>query len=189
MSSSEVSFMNIFDIQMDESDYINTISHDRILNLTKEILSSEDYYLSCIEYCFRYNLNYDDFNFNQIRLLNSLYSSNIIDLIYSHDSTIKNEEELKNFLDELNKFFEFVLNHYTEIQIEYIFDLDIFLGDTCPYDDCDNFIFGYHKKCDSCDRNIRIQCKLISSINDNIYYDSDYDSDYYLENILYYVQE
>ncbi len=185
MSSTDISSMNIFDIQINEYDYMNTICHDRILILTKEILSNEDYYLRCIQYCYRYKLDYDDFDFNQIRLLNSLYSSDIVDSIYTYDSTIKNEEYLRNFLDELNKFFKFVLNHYTETQIEYILDLGIFVGDTCPYDECGNFIFGYHKKCDSCDRNVILRCNLICSVNDNIYYKSDYD----LEDVLYYVQD
>lgn len=189
MSSSEISYMNIFDIHLieneieneNENDYVNTICHDRILNLTKKILSNENYYLKCVQYCYEHKLDYDDFDFSQIHLINSVYLSNILDSIYTYDSTIKNEEYLINFLDKLTKFFKFVLNYYTKPEIEYTLG-DNFLGNICPYEDCDNFIFGYREKCDICNRNVAIRCSSITKINDTIDYESYYD----LEDSLYY---
>ena len=64
--------------------------------------------------------------------------------------------------------------------IDIILDMVCFLGDLCPYDDCDNFISGERERCDVCNREIRIDtdCDELSL--------SDLSSNYYLEGKLYY---
>ena len=170
-----------FDVS-DISDTLDTLQNffhtNPIVYESERLLSDESYYLDCLNFLFKNNIDYEyEINFDSIRLIHNIYS------LYPellNDNVLTVENELYLFRIKLNKFFDFVRDEKKNIQIDTIIEMGCFLGGMCPYDDCDNFIFGERECCNLCKREIRIE--TIFSGGEEI----DYSCNYYLEGMLYY---
>jgi len=158
---------------------INNMRLNEILYECEDILRDETYYLDCLEFLFKNNIHYniDEMDFNSVRLIHNIYQM-FPELSLDDISSVINQLNFTRI--ELDKFFDLVRIERKNILIDTIIDMGCFLGDACPYDDCDNFIFGERECCDLCKRGIRIDtdCDELSL--------SDLSSNYYLEGKLYY---
>lgn len=134
--------------------------------------------MDSLYFLFKKNIHYqNEINFDSIRLIRNIYS------LYpelSLDDISSVIHEIYLFRTNLDNFFDIVRIERKKIMIDIILDMVCFLGDLCPYDDCDNFISGERERCDVCNREIRIDtdCDELSL--------SDLSSNYYLEGKLYY---
>lgn len=157
---------------------INNMRLNEILYECDDILRDETYYLDCLNFLFKKNIHYEnEMNFDSIRLIRNIYQM-YSELLMDDVSSVMDEINL--FRTNLDKFFDLVRIERKKITIDTIIEMGCFLGDSCPYDDCDNFIFGERECCDVCKRGIRIDtdCDELSL--------SDLSSNYYLEGKLYY---
>ena len=142
------------------------------------ILGTDTYYLDCLYFLFKKNIDYEnEVNFDSIRLIRNIYS------LYpelSLDDISSVIHEIYLFRTNLDNFFDIVRIERKKIMIDIILDMVRFLGDLCPYDGCDNFIIGERERCDVCNREIRIDtdCDEFRPI--------DLSCSYYLEGMLYY---
>lgn len=146
------------------------------------ILECETYYLDCLYFLFKKNIHYniDEMDFNSIRLIRNIYQMFPELSLDDISSVMDVMDKIYLFRTNLYKFFDLIRIERKKNVIDTIIDMGCFLGDSCPYDDCDNFIFGFRECCDLCKRGLRIDttCDELSL--------SDLSSNYYLEGKLYY---